>query len=140
MTSVSRDRSVGVLSLGGVGCVLTQPPCCVRPVSCRKRAARGAAPPPELLTPRCGVAGPRAPGRQGCGRWEAATGGCAEVSARERPRAAGRGPVTQSAGGRRSRALSGEVLRRLGCEGVHQAAFPASASVPASVSRSEMEV
>lgn len=60
MTGASRDRSVGVLSLGGVGCALTQRPCCVRPGSCRKRAVRGAPRPPELLAPRCGVAGPRA--------------------------------------------------------------------------------
>lgn len=87
VTGASRDRSVGVLWLGGVDCALTQRPCGVRPVPCRKRAAGGARRPPELPAPRCGVAGPRAPGRQGCGCPEAATGGCAVVAARERPRA-----------------------------------------------------
>lgn len=49
----------------------------------------------------------------------------------KRPRAAGRSPVTQSAGGRRSRALSGGVLSWLGCdlpwlgcEDAHRAALP----------------
>lgn len=50
--------------------------------------------------------------------------GARRSRAGERPRAAGRGPVTLSAGGRRSRALSGEVLPGLGCEGAHRATLP----------------
>lgn len=65
--------------------------------------------------------------------------GARRSRAGERPRAAGRGPVTLSAGGRRSRALSGEVLPGLGCEGAHPAALP-SLPLLQSPRPSEMEV